>query len=59
VAGVGVGLAIPINSITRQVIATLMAEGHVTPGLPRPRRHSRPAPSVVGFPVRPEDRTAH
>jgi S1-C subfamily serine protease len=29
VAGVGVGLAIPINSITRQIIATLMAEGHV------------------------------
>jgi S1-C subfamily serine protease len=29
VAGVGVGLAIPINSITRQIIATLMAEGRV------------------------------
>jgi S1-C subfamily serine protease len=29
VAGVGVGLAIPINSITRQIIASLMAEGHV------------------------------
>ena len=29
VAGVGVGLAIPINGITRQVIATLMAEGRV------------------------------
>jgi S1-C subfamily serine protease len=28
VAGVGVGLAIPINSITRQIIATLMAGGH-------------------------------
>jgi S1-C subfamily serine protease len=27
VAGVGVGLAIPINGITRQIIATLMAEG--------------------------------
>src|ERR1700679_4319933 len=29
VAGVGVGLAIPINGITRQIVATLMAEGHV------------------------------
>jgi S1-C subfamily serine protease len=29
VAGVGVGLAIPINSVTRQIIATLMAEGRV------------------------------
>jgi len=29
VAGVGVGLAIPINGITRQIIATLMAEGRV------------------------------
>jgi S1-C subfamily serine protease len=28
-AGVGVGLAIPINAITRQVVATLMAEGRV------------------------------
>jgi S1-C subfamily serine protease len=29
VAGVGVGLAIPISAITRQIVATLMAEGHV------------------------------
>src|SRR5580700_9326014 len=29
VAGVGVGLAIPINGITRQIIASLMAEGRV------------------------------
>ena len=29
VAGIGVGLAIPINGITRQVIASLMAEGRV------------------------------
>jgi S1-C subfamily serine protease len=29
VAGMGVGLAIPINAITRQVVATLMAEGRV------------------------------
>jgi S1-C subfamily serine protease len=29
VAGVGVGLAIPINTITRQIIATLMTEGRV------------------------------
>jgi S1-C subfamily serine protease len=29
VAGVGVGLAIPINVVTRQIIATLMAEGRV------------------------------
>jgi S1-C subfamily serine protease len=29
VAGVGVGLAIPINGITRQIIGTLMAEGRV------------------------------
>jgi S1-C subfamily serine protease len=29
VAGVGVGLAIPINGITRQIIATLMADGRV------------------------------
>jgi S1-C subfamily serine protease len=29
VAGVGVGLAIPINDITRQIVATLMAEGRV------------------------------
>jgi len=29
VAGVGVGLAIPINAVTRQIIATLMAEGRV------------------------------
>ncbi len=28
-AGVGVGLAIPINGITRQIVATLMAEGRV------------------------------
>lgn len=29
VAGVGVGLAIPINAVTRQIVATLMAEGRV------------------------------
>ncbi|MGA2305332.1 MAG: trypsin-like peptidase domain-containing protein [Acidimicrobiales bacterium] len=29
VAGVGVGLAIPVNRITRQIVATLMAEGRV------------------------------
>jgi S1-C subfamily serine protease len=29
VAGVGVGLAIPINAVTRQIIATLMVEGRV------------------------------
>jgi S1-C subfamily serine protease len=29
VAGVGVGLAIPINAITRQIVTTLMAEGRV------------------------------
>jgi S1-C subfamily serine protease len=29
VAGVGVGLAIPINGITRQIVATLMAKGRV------------------------------
>jgi S1-C subfamily serine protease len=29
VAGVGVGLAIPINGITRQIIASLMADGRV------------------------------
>jgi S1-C subfamily serine protease len=29
VAGVGVGLAIPINAITRQIISTLMADGRV------------------------------
>src|ERR1700727_49980 len=29
VAGVGVGLAIPINGITRQIVATLMVEGRV------------------------------
>lgn len=29
VAGVGVGLAIPINAVTRQIISTLMAEGRV------------------------------
>ncbi len=29
VAGVGVGLAIPINAITRQIVATLVAEGRV------------------------------
>jgi S1-C subfamily serine protease len=29
VAGVGVGLAIPINGITRQIIATLMVDGRV------------------------------
>jgi S1-C subfamily serine protease len=29
VAGVGVGLAIPINAITRQIVATLMAEGRI------------------------------
>ncbi len=29
VAGIGVGLAIPINAITRQIIAALMADGRV------------------------------
>jgi S1-C subfamily serine protease len=29
VAGVGVGLAIPINGITRQIVASLMSEGRV------------------------------
>jgi S1-C subfamily serine protease len=29
VAGIGVGLAIPINQITRQIIASLMADGRV------------------------------
>jgi S1-C subfamily serine protease len=29
VAGVGVGLAIPINGITRQIVASLMADGRV------------------------------
>jgi S1-C subfamily serine protease len=29
VAGVGVGLAIPVNGITRQIVAALMAQGRV------------------------------
>lgn len=29
VAGIGVGLAIPINATTRQIVAELMAEGRV------------------------------
>ena len=29
VAGIGLGLAIPINAITRQIVATLLAEGRV------------------------------
>ena len=29
VAGIGVGLAIPINEITRQIVATLVAAGYV------------------------------
>ena len=51
VAGVGVGLAIPINGITRQIVATLMAEGRVRraylglAGIPSPL----PPPLVVRF----------
>jgi S1-C subfamily serine protease len=32
VAGIGVGLAIPINAITRQIVASLMADGRVRRG---------------------------
>ena len=48
VAGVGVGLAIPINSITRQIVASLMAEGRVrraylgVAGTPAPLPHCWP-----------------
>ncbi len=35
VAGIGVGLAIPINAITRQIVGALMARGASAPGLSR------------------------
>ncbi len=51
IAGVGVGLAIPVNAITRQIVAALMADGRVrraylglagTPApLPPPLAHRR------------------
>src|ERR1700684_1381737 len=48
VAGIGVGLAIPINGITRQIIATLMAEGRVRRAYLGLLGASRPLPPPVG-----------
>ena len=59
VAGVGVGLAIPINAITRQIVATLMAEGRVRRAYLGLAGTPAPLPPAVGIPTRSEDRDAH
>ena len=59
VAGVGVGLAVPINATTRQIVGSLMAEGRVRRGLLGPRRHAGSAPAGVGRTACPTDGPAH
>ena len=45
VAGVGLGLAVPINAATRRIIGGLMSEGRFSPGLSRASAAvSRPLP---------------
>src|SRR4051794_13614386 len=44
VAGVGLGLAVPMNAATRRIVAALMAEGRVGPAYPGIARAPRPLP---------------
>ena len=59
VAGVGVGLAIPINGITRQIVASLMADGRVRPRLPGVGGDSRTATSAACRSAQSEGRNAY
>ncbi len=59
VAGVGVGLAIPINGITRQIVATLMAEGRVRRAYLDLAGTPAPLPPPLASSTRSEDRNAH
>src|SRR5919198_1762059 len=48
VAGIGVGLAVPVNATTRQIISTLMTHGRVRRawlGIPRAPKPPPPAPA--------------
>src|SRR3984957_19916762 len=56
VAGVGVGLAIPINAITRQIVATLMAEGRVRRAYLGLAGTPAPLPPPLSAPLHPKTR---
>ena len=53
VAGVGVGLAIPINGTTRQIMAALLAEGRVRRAYLGLAGTPAPLPPRSGQPARP------
>ena len=59
VAGVGVGLAIPINPTTRQIIAALMTEGRVRRAYLGLGGIPAPLPPALATPARPEDWTSY
>src|ERR1039458_8784257 len=57
VAGVGVGLAIPINGITRRIVATLMAEGRVRRAYLGLAGTPAPFPPPLAIPLRQQSGT--
>ena len=53
VAGVGLGLAVPINAATRRIIGGLMTRGPLPAGLPRTRWRRAAATAPAGEATRP------
>ena len=43
VAGIGLGLAVPVNTVTREIVASLMRDGRDAARVPRHRRWPAPA----------------
>ena len=56
VAGVGLGLAVPINRTTRGIVAALMTRGPRPPRLPRPRGRPAAAAAAARGPARAAQR---
>ena len=58
VAGVGLGLAVPVNATTRRIISALMRDGQGPAGLPRAGQRACPAPGRAGRARRAAHRAA-
>ena len=54
VAGVGLGLAVPINAATRRIVGALMTRGPLPPRLPRHRRRLAAAAAAARARARPQ-----
>ena len=56
VAGVGLGLAVPVNATTRRIVQTLLADGRVRRAYLGVVGTPAPVPAAVARPARPAER---